>query len=137
MSGPRKPRKGITRKAPLSRSWIKPSRPTKPKATNPARRKKAFARSYHSVERVLFVKGLACIVGMQHECIYPIENAHVVTGGMGRKGDYTSIVPLCFYHHAVLHRMGAEAFQRHYVCDFAEHAPAVEALWQAHGKAAA
>jgi len=111
VSGPRKPRKRV-------------------KESNPARRAKSFARSYHSVERVLFVKGLACLAP-RHECIGQPENAHVVTGGMGRKGDYTSIVPLCAYHHAVLHRMGAESFQKHYICYFNEHAPAVEALWLA------
>lgn len=66
---------------------------------SPIRRKKrtasAFARIYGSRERVEWVKSLPCVV-----CSYgPSENAHTENGGMGRKADYTTIVPLCHAHH--------------------------------------
>lgn len=75
----------IARKAYLKRG-------KRPRTANPKRKAREFERAYHSEERVLFVKGLPCcackVVGHS-------ENAHIETGGIGRKADYTKIVPLC------------------------------------------
>lgn len=61
--------------------------------SNPVRRAREFARAYGSKTRVAFVKTLACVV-----CgTAPSDNAHIHGGksGMGRKGPYTDIIPLC------------------------------------------
>jgi 5-methylcytosine-specific restriction endonuclease McrA len=60
---------------------------------NPVRRAREFARCYGSKARVAFIKTLACVV-----CgATPSDNAHIhgSKAGMGRKGPYTDIVPLC------------------------------------------
>lgn len=61
--------------------------------TNPVRRAREFARAYGSKARVKFVKALGCF-----QCGAAVaENAHLhgSKSGMGRKGPYTDIVPLC------------------------------------------
>ncbi len=73
------------RKTPLKRGG-------RPKV-NRQRKAANFARQYHSVERVEFVKSRPCdacrVVGYS-------ENAHVGRrSGAGRKGPYTEIASLC------------------------------------------
>jgi hypothetical protein len=58
---------------------------------NAERRDREFQRCYGSAERVAFVQGLSCVGCGRTPC----ENAHSVTGGMGRKADAETIVPLC------------------------------------------
>jgi len=61
--------------------------------TNPVRKAREFARAYGSKARVEFVKALGCF-----QCGAAVaENAHLhgSKSGMGRKGPYTDIVPLC------------------------------------------
>lgn len=75
------------------------------KRVNRARKDREFARCYHSVGRVTWIKNQPCVwcrlrgllAKNQHagEC----HNAHMMTGGMGRKADYIAIVPLCARHH--------------------------------------
>lgn len=96
----------------LSRS-TKPIRRTAVKKINPARKRKEFARCYHSKERVEFVKSLPCsvcgVVGYS-------ENAHIKNGGTGRKADYAQIVPLCGPHPTAMNRAGITA-GHHWVHD--------------------
>ena len=80
------------------------------RARNPKRKQSEWQRAYGSKARVAWVKAQPCVVG-QH-CAGPIENAHTANGGMGRKGDADTIVPLCRRHHALLHRMGVLSFER-------------------------
>lgn len=51
-----------------------------------------FAAEFHSEARVLFVARLGCAACGRRK---KIENHHIRNGGMGRKGDYWVIVPLC------------------------------------------
>ena len=109
--------------------------------TSPLRRKRALAthnrkrrptewqRAYHSTARVEWVKAQRC-VAFWHGCVGPIQNCHVVTGGMGRKADYTAIVPGCAHHHAEMHQ-GVQSFQRKYGIDLEAEAARVAALWEA------
>lgn len=75
------------------------------------RTKREFARIYGSKDRVLFVKGLKCCCCGRTGWT---ENAHIENGGMGRKADYTKIIPLCgrlapkFSCHLRLHLHGRE-----------------------------
>ena len=46
----------------------------------------------------------------------PVELHHLRSSGWG-KGDYTTLIPLCYEHHrgnAGIHGMGTKAFERHY-----------------------
>ncbi len=100
---------------------------TKPvRKANPKRRQSEFARCYHSRERVRFVKSSPCLI-----CATPFsENAHIKTGGMGRKSDYTSIVPLCTADHRNLHSLGRAEFENAYRIDLGYFALLTERLWQ-------
>jgi hypothetical protein len=85
-----------------------------------------WERKYHSLERVMFVNTLPCIAcGLEES-----QNAHTRTGGMGRKSDYTTIVPLCDDHHRE-HHAGAKSFAARYKLDLAREALVTEAKWLA------
>lgn len=118
------------RKTPLKRG--KPlSRRTR---VRPKKRKPSeFARIYGSKERVLWVKAQPCVAaGFHSPCDGRIENAHIVTDGMGRKASYEAIVPLCRCHHRRLHDMGRERFENWSGVVLASEARRLETRWQAH-----
>lgn len=116
-----------------------PMKRTKPiKARNADRKAREFARTYHSVERVMFVKyAMQCEVpGCGH---FPCECAHIEGEGMGRKGHYTMIVPLCAHHHRTgrfsFHNLGSRhAFEREYRIDLGTLAEWTEERWQTYGQ---
>ncbi len=70
------------------------------KKTNAKRKASEFARCYGSKDRVEFVRSLRCIVCAVFggPWVYS-DNAHTENGGAGRKGPFTSIIPLCRRHH--------------------------------------
>ena len=81
------------RSAKQLQAIAKPPKRGKIKQWAKKRKAKEFARCYHSVERVEFVKSLPCsacgVVGYS-------QNAHVLgNDGMGRKKGYETIAPLC------------------------------------------
>jgi len=91
--------------------------PKRPRAKNVQRSANAFARAYHSEERVEFVQSLPCIVP---GCDQPSENAHIEGDGGSRKADYVKVAPIYSGHHRTrkdsLHALGREAFEgTHYV----------------------
>jgi Recombination enhancement, RecA-dependent nuclease len=46
----------------------------------------------------------------------PPQLHHLRTGGWG-KGDYKTLIPLCYYHHQGylgIHTMGTKAWERHF-----------------------
>lgn len=103
---------------------------TRLRARNPKRRKAEWARAYHSPERVAWVRARPCFVcGCPRR---PSENAHTVTGGMGRKADASTIAPLCAYHHAELHQVGASTFETLHRFPLAWAAAETEEAWQRH-----
>lgn len=65
-----------------------------PKRKPAAEKAKDFAREYGSRARVTFVSKLPCAA-----CAYagPLrrDNAHTQNDGTGRKGHYTTVIPLC------------------------------------------
>jgi hypothetical protein len=73
------------------------------KATNPARRAKSFARTYGSKERCDWISSLPCAWCVLRGLVRisrPSDNAHSEGGGgMGRKADYTTVLPMCRRHH--------------------------------------
>lgn len=118
------------------RSSLKPGKPPRrTKRVNPinkARRAKEWARAYHSIERVWWIaNGCACVVPdcLARDC----ENAHTETGGMGRKADYTTVVPLCTFHHRKLHRIGRDTFEECYCVTLEEAARLTQQAWELSG----
>lgn len=96
-----------------------------------------FARIYGSRARVSFVKSMGCVFcstlspfigrATMGEC----HNAHTETGGMGRKADYTTIVPLCASHHR-RYDEHAQPFDKPELRELIRNAaPEVERRWQA------
>lgn len=66
-----------------------------------------FQRVYGSKRRVEFVKRMGCCVCGKTPC----ENAHIKSGGMGRKADYRDIIPLCSACHRLQHQHGWKAIK--------------------------
>lgn len=92
----------------------------------PQRKRADFLRIYGSKERVEWVKSLPSIASGRTPCV----NAHTATGGMGRKADYTTIVPLTHEEHEELHRKGQRTFEAKYGVDLREAAIHIERRWQ-------
>jgi hypothetical protein len=61
-----------------------------------SRSSKETKRVYGPAARRHFVASLPCIICAR----VPSQNAHSRTGGMGRKADKETIVPMCALHHA-------------------------------------
>jgi hypothetical protein len=104
----------------------------KPRPRNPRRHATNWARAFGSTARVEWVKTLTCLVAHTGTCGGLIENAHVGTGGMGRKADASAVVPLCHWHHYVLHRNGVRSFERYFGVRLVEAAAAVQRAWRAY-----
>lgn len=100
------------------------------KPINALRKRRRFVAAYHSPERVAFVQALPC-----RNCAEtPSDNAHTENGGMGLKGPYTSIVPLCGRCHRQLHTMGRESFEAMTELDLSHEAALTEKWWQTHNE---
>lgn len=113
------------------------AKPKRVKPKNAKRRQSEFARCYGSRARVAFVKGLPCLVcAVIHPAFVlsagPSDNAHTENGGKGRKGPFTSIVPLCRNHHRRYDEHRAPFDQSAARDVFKIAGPLIEARWQAH-----
>lgn len=75
------------------------------------------------------MKGLPCAA--KYCCSGPIENAHIRTGGMGRKADAEFIVPLCRGHHRMMHESGARWVAAFYNLDLPALAVETQRAWLA------
>ena len=95
---------------------------------NPKRHTKEWLRAYGSEERVEWIKAQPCAIGFAA----PSENAHVRTGGMGRKADAKWIVPLCRRCHRSLHVTGKKAFEQTHAIDLDQAARRTHCRWQAY-----
>ena len=116
----------------MKRIAIPIKRTANPRQSNAKRKAKAFPRAYGSEERVGWIKGLPCVVcdasGRTQQS--PTENAHTKTGGMSRKADADTIIPLCTAHHSELHR-GAQTFERTHGLVLADVAAQIAERWEA------
>lgn len=97
---------------------MKPGELKRKTGLKPKRRKPSeYARIYGSRARVEAIKRMRCAVP---GCgLGPCHNAHIRNGGMGRKSDWTDIVPLCGRHHfAFDDQLGSvELFDRRFGTD--------------------
>ena len=87
------------KRTPLKRK-TKLTTKTKPKAKK--RSTADFARVYGSKARVAWIAAQPCVACGRGPC----ETAHIKSGGMGRKADYTETVPLCSSCHRLQHAKG-------------------------------
>lgn len=108
-------------------STISPAARTAVAKQNAKRRKKEFARAYGSTERVAWTKAQPCIACAAKQ---QIEVAHTVTGGMGRKANASTTVPLCSWCHAELHRGGVRSFEQKFNLNLQVSAAENEMRWQ-------
>lgn len=77
----------------------------------------------------VFLDQVGCLV-----CGYsPVQLAHVRTGGMGRKADWTYTVPLCHTHHREQHQHGVKTFQAKYGLDLTAAAARLQAAFASTG----
>lgn len=91
-------RKTLRRKANL-----KPRVPVKKR--NGKRHAAEWRRAYGSPERVKWITTVPCLMCGS----LPSQNAHLESGGMGRKADAESIIPLCERCHVFQHQHGWKA----------------------------
>ncbi len=107
-----------------------PQRKTAPRRSGRIKPKKRsaaeYARIYHSAERVEFVKSLPCAACGLEEFS---GNAHVAGDGIGRKSDYTKIIPLCPWCHRRQHDIGAGSFAIKFQLDLRALAAATQRAW--------
>jgi hypothetical protein len=128
-------------KPPVRMKERKPiPRQAKPKAANPARKKRNALRTYG--EKAEWIRAQwCCACGIDGRS----EAAHVGGGGTGYKGDSTMLVPLCGTRptnqklygwyvegcHAASHRIGIKTFEKKYNVDLKARAAEYEARWLA------
>ena len=96
---------------------------------NRKRRQREFVRAYGSKARVAWIQSLACLTCQAR----PSENAHTPSrSGFGRKGDASTIVPLCSACHHRLHQVGHATFERECGLDLASCAAVIDAAWASY-----
>ena len=119
----------LTRKSPIRRSAA-PKPPRAPKAPipkkNPARAKLALARAFGGPERIAWIQAQLCVACGREGC----QNAHVRSGGAGRRADARWVVPLCPTCHALVHSGGQASFERAHQIDLFDLAVLTEARWE-------
>ena len=109
----------MKRRTPLKRRT-----PVKP--VNRTRKASTFARCYGSKARVAFVQSLPCLLCGRT----PSDNAHLHGyGGMGTKGPYDTIIPLCRFCHRDYDEAGAMSSLRMPWDAGEAFAAYVESLW--------
>lgn len=59
----------------------------------------------------------------------PIEIAHIRSGGMGRKADWTATVGLCSTHHREQHQRGTKSFEARYGVNLTDRAADIQQAW--------
>ena len=74
-----------------------------------------FLRVYGSVDRTEWIARHPSVVSRGGPCV----NAHVRTGGVGRKADACWIVPLTWDEHNELHQHGVKTFEAKYSVNLA------------------
>jgi len=93
---------------------------------NDKRRDREWTRAYGSEERVQWVQSLPSVASGET----PSVNAHVRTGGTGRKADARWIVPLTWDEHEKLHRVGVKSFEATYGIDLESEARRIDKMWR-------
>lgn len=120
----------MRRSSPPRRS-ARPKRSTRPKARNVKRRSAEWTRAYHSPEFVAWIREQPSVASGKGPCVA----AHSVTGGMGRKADAMTIVPLTDAEHREIHQHGIKTFEATHGVSLSFHAPRIWARFlREHGE---
>lgn len=114
------------KRTPLKRS-------TKPLRKKP-RTKSEKLRIYGPPGFIEWIHEQRCIAcGQIPSQDYPSHAAHTETGGVSRKGDWTSIVPLCFACHILIgHQSGNKTLEALWDIDLEVAAIAIQEQWASH-----
>lgn len=106
----------------------------RPKRANPKRKASEFARCFHSLERVQFVKDMPCTVRHSGGCGGQIDNAHRKGDGASRRSGYENILPLCTMHHTAgndsLHVLQPQRFEQRHSVALIDACARVQMAWQ-------
>lgn len=116
------------KRSPMKRSTRPLARKARVAQVNRKRHAREWARAYGSKERVAWIARHPSVVSDQTPC----ENAHVVSGGKGRKADADKVVPLTSAEHRQLHLFGVRQFEVDYDIDLLFTAAQIEREWQQH-----
>lgn len=96
------------------------------KRANRQRKAETFTRAYGGAERVAWITRQPSVVSGEGPCV----NAHVKTGGAGRKADARWVVPLTDAEHRELHQIGQKSFEAKHAIDLAFQAAIIDARWE-------
>lgn len=96
-------------------------------ARTKAQKDAEWLRAYGSAERVEWISRQPSVISGKRPCV----NAHIKTGGMGRKADCVWIVPLTFDEHNEIHQHGQETFAKKHGIDLEVAAVETEMKWRA------
>lgn len=107
------------RKSPMARSRITPKK----------RSAAETQRIYGGEDRRAWIASLPCSVPACPRT--PSENAHTRTGGVGRKADADTVIPLCAVHHRQMHAVGQHTFARLHGLDLTRAAERIANAWRA------
>lgn len=124
----------LKRKTPLQRSSVRLER-TPLRRSNPQRRATRYERNYGV--RGDDVRAMPCTATIRRpelssECQPPMEAAHAKSRGAG--GDRRELVPLCFTHHAEMHRRGIRTFEAKILVRLRDEAMRIAALLDERGR---
>ena len=90
-------------------------------------------KKIRSKEHLVYIRSLPCIIhDIDDRCNGQPVVAHHLTyisdkGGMGLKTGDNWVLPMCFFHHSVLHNMGEKTFWKTWQIDAEEEA---RRLWE-------
>jgi hypothetical protein len=103
------------------------SKPKSVRKVNKKRRSAEWTRAYDSPDFVAWIREQPSVVSGKGPCVA----AHTENGGMSRKADARSIVPLTDAEHKELHRIGIKSFEAKYGASLAFHAARIWQRWLA------
>jgi hypothetical protein len=103
----------------------------KPKKRTPEEMQRIYGGEYGNwlVTQPCLVSGLA-----GHQCWGAIRRCHTANGGMSRKADAPTQVPMCDGAHALQHSIGVKSFEKVYSVDLKASAASYRARWLAEGE---
>jgi hypothetical protein len=107
----------------------------KPKAIKPKKRTPEESQRIYGGEYGDWLVTNSCLVDgiAGHTCFGAIERCHTENGGMGRKGNATTQVPMCRGAHQLQHTIGVKSFERVFSVDLKASAARYRAEWmEAH-----
>jgi hypothetical protein len=103
----------------------------KPKAIKPKKRTPEESQRIYGGEYGEWLVTNPCLVDgiAGHTCFGAIERCHTENGGMSRKGNAETQVPMCHGAHKLQHSIGVKSFERVFGVDLKASAARYRAEW--------